>query len=459
MMATKSNYLMDMIAAQKKGALKGIYSVCSANRFVIEAGVKQAQQDRSVLLVESTSNQVDQYGGYIGMTPKQFSQYVWNIASGLGLHPERVILGGDHLGPNVWQKESVASAMAKARVLVQECVLAGYSKIHLDASMKCGDDDPEKPLSRNIIADRSAELCLAAEEAFLRQLPVEATSFLSVQSVPKIRYHSHLIGPVYVIGSEVPLPGGAHEKESQVTVTRVEDAEETIQVTKDAFVKRGLGQAWERVIALVVQPGVEFGDDFVLEYNPVQASGLSHFIESCDHLVFEAHSTDYQRRGILRKMVEDHFAILKVGPGLTFAFREAILALALIEQEWLAGKSSVSLSNIMETLEQVMLADPSHWRKHYSGEKTELRCSRKYSYSDRIRYYWPTPAVQSALKILLDNLERNPIPLMLLSQYLPVQYTRVREGLIASSPNELIHDKIASVMADYSYACGLSGEK
>ena len=460
-MATKSNYLMDMIAAQKKGALKGIYSVCSANRFVIEAGVKQAQQDRSVLLVESTSNQVDQYGGYIGMTPKQFSQYVWNIASGLGLHPERVILGGDHLGPNVWQKESVASAMAKARVLVQECVLAGYSKIHLDASMKCGDDDPEKPLSRNIIADRSAELCLAAEEAFLRQ----EVAFKTLPQAPGYNLRqeiastgSYLIGPVYVIGSEVPLPGGAHEKESQVTVTRVEDAEETIQVTKDAFVKRGLGQAWERVIALVVQPGVEFGDDFVLEYNPVQASGLSHFIESCDHLVFEAHSTDYQRRGILRKMVEDHFAILKVGPGLTFAFREAILALALIEQEWLAGKSSVSLSNIIGTLEQVMLADPSHWRKHYSGEKTELRCSRKYSYSDRIRYYWPTPEVHIALKKLLDNLERNPIPHMLLSQYLPVQYTRVREGLIASSPNELIHDKIASVMADYSYACGLSGE-
>ena len=438
MISSRNTYLADMITAQKRGQAQGIYANCSANQFVIEAGVKQALQDGSGLLVESTSNQVDQFGGYIRMTPIQFTQYVKDIAASMGMPPERIIIGGDHLGPNVWQNEPTASAMAKARVLVQECILAGYNKIHLDASMKCGDDAPDVPLEKIIIAERTAELCLAAEQAYLQ---VQA-------SLPK---------PVYVIGSEVPLPGGAHAKESRVAVTKVEDTEETIAITKNAFIKRGLEAAWERVIALVVQPGVEFGDDFVHEYNSIQASGLSRFIEAHEHLVFEAHSTDYQRREALRKMVADHFAILKVGPALTFAFREAVFALALMEREWLVDKSGVSLSNIIDILDSVMRANPIHWKKHYIGTEEYLRYARRYSYSDRARYYWSMPELQQALRILLANLEKNPVPLMLLSQFMPVQYERLREGSLGLSPRDLIHDKIASVLADYAYACGMGG--
>ena len=437
-MPSINSYLTDILVAQKRGQAQGIYANCSANQFVIEAGVKHALRDGSVLLVESTSNQVDQYGGYIGMTPRQFAQYVRGIALSLGLSPERIILGGDHLGPNVWQNEPAASAMAKARVLVQECVLAGYGKIHLDASMKCGDDAPDTPLAKTTIAERAADLCLAAEQAYHQ-----------VKSLfPK---------PVYVIGSEVPPPGGAHAKEARISVTKLEDAEEIITITKNAFTKRGLEAAWKRVIALVVQPGVEFGNDFVLEYDPVQASALSGFIKSYERLVFEAHSTDYQRREALRKMVADHFAILKVGPALTFAFREAVFALALMEKEWLVVKSSVSLSNIIETLDSVMLDNPVHWKEHYTGTEEYLCYARRYSYSDRARYYWSMPELQKAMEILLNNLEKNPVPIMLLSQFMPVQYERVREGLLGLSPRELIHDKIASVLADYAYACGMGG--
>ena len=50
-------------------------------------------------------------------------------------------------------------------------------------------------------------------------------------------------------------------------------------------------------------------------------------------MVYEAHSTDYQTRDALRALVKDHFAILKVGPGLTFAMREALWALDAIDQE------------------------------------------------------------------------------------------------------------------------------
>jgi D-tagatose-1,6-bisphosphate aldolase subunit GatZ/KbaZ len=387
--------------------------------------MQQALDDGSPLLIESTCNQVNQEGGYTGLVPHQFHDYVWGVAEQSGFPRERLILGGDHLGPNPWQHETAAAAMAKARVLVRDCVLAGYNKIHLDASVKCAGDAPDSPLDRALAAERAAELCLAAEAAYRQSGSAQAA-------------------PCYVIGTEVPPPGGAQQGEHGPAVTTVEHAQETIDLTRQAFARRGLDAAWERVVAVVVQPGVEFDDHAVYEYDRQVAAGLSHFIESGDPLVFEAHSTDYQTRQALRALVEDHFAILKVGPALTFAFREAVFALAAIENEWLPGRSGVELSGLGQALDQAMQNHPVYWRKYYAG---------KYSFSDRSRYYWPDPDVQRSLARLFDNLKRYPAPLTLLSQYLPAQYRRVREGSLPNTPRDLVCDKIRGVLADYAYAC------
>lgn len=427
--------LPEIVAAHKRGSPLGVYSICSANSFVLEASVQQALQDGSPLLIESTCNQVNQGGGYTGMTPADFRDYVQDIADKSGLPRERLILGGDHLGPVPWQHEPVESAMAKARVLVRDCVLAGYTKIHLDASVKCADDPADSPLERSISARRTAELCQVAENARM-ELPSDGTA------------------PCYVIGTEVPLPGGMQEGEEEPAVTGVEDAQETIELTREAFKRAGLGTAWERVIAVVVQPGVEFGDDYLLEYDRPAAAPLSRFIEPFEGLVFEAHSTDYQSRDTLRMLVEDHFAILKVGPALTFAFREAVFALAMMENEWLSGSRQVELSNVQQVLDKAMLDNPVYWKKHYAGPEAYQRFARKYSFSDRSRYYWPDARARRSLARLLDNLERHPAPLTLLSQFLPLQYERVRAGALPNTPKALIYDKIRHVLADYAHACG-----
>ena len=66
-------------------------------------------------------------------------------------------------------------------------------------------------------------------------------------------------------------------------------------------------------------------------------------IEQYDRLIFEAHSTDYQTPAALAALVRDHFAILKVGPALTFALREALWALDCIEREWIDSDAGVRL--------------------------------------------------------------------------------------------------------------------
>ena len=53
----------------------------------------------------------------------------------------------------------------------------------------------------------------------------------------------------------------------------------------------------------------------------------------------------------LRCLVENQFAILRVGPGLRFARREAIFDLAHMDMEWLGGRADVQLLNLIEAVD------------------------------------------------------------------------------------------------------------
>jgi D-tagatose-1,6-bisphosphate aldolase subunit GatZ/KbaZ len=416
-----------LIDAQKCGEPQGIPSICSAHPWVLKAAMQHAARTGTPLLVEATCNQVNQFGGYTGMTPAVFHRYVERIAAENSFPVGRILLGGDHLGPSAWQDEPAGQAMQKSAEMLRDYVRAGFVKLHLDASMKLAGDG-DGPLAPEISAGRAAALASAAEAA--RGLDAPA--------------------PRYVIGTEVPVPGGAKEHEDGVAVTTVDSVRQTIEVTRQAFYRQGLEAAWERVIAVVVQPGVEFGDDFVLEYQPEAAHELSRFIESLPGLVYEAHSTDYQSRAALRRLVRDHFAILKVGPGLTFAFREAIFALAAIEDAMFPASEC---SNIVAILDRAMVARPEYWHKYYHGTAEQQSFARKYSLSDRIRYYWPMPEVQGALGRLLANLSLKPIPYPLLSQYLPAQYMRLGCGVLQSTPQAILLDKVTAVLEDYAAVC------
>jgi D-tagatose-1,6-bisphosphate aldolase subunit GatZ/KbaZ len=433
-----STNLQDILIRNRASGKGGVYAVCSAHPWVIDAAIQQAMEDDSVLLVESTSSQVNQLGGYTGQTPGQFAEFVHAAAQRMGLPKERILLGGDHLGPFPWRAISSSRALKKACELVCACVMAGYGKIHLDASMRCADDP--RVLPEHIVAQRASILCEAAEEA-LKGLPRGA------------------VPPVYVIGTEVPAPGGESTSGSPPVVTTVESLHQTLQTFRKAFKQRGLSAAWQRVVGVVVQPGVEFGDDIVFEYDRSRARALSAGLPRNPELVYEAHSTDYQSGIALAQMVEDHFAILKVGPWLTFAFREAVFALGAIERELLAGRKSERLSKVREVLDRTMLRKPAHWRSYYHGDESQLRLARAYSYSDRCRYYWHEPGVQAEIARLLNNLKTQPLPLTLVSQYLPNEYAAIRTGRIEKQPGAILRYHIQLVLRIYASACGMQKDR
>jgi D-tagatose-1,6-bisphosphate aldolase subunit GatZ/KbaZ len=419
--------LDDVVQRQKAGRPQGITSVCSAHPLVIEAAVRQALDSGDTLLVEATSNQVDQYGGYTGMRPADFRDLVHGIAADSGLQLDRVILGGDHLGPNRWRSLPPDEAMERASDLVAAYAAAGFTKIHLDCSFSCAGDPT--PLTDDLVAERAARLIRAAEDA------------AGPRAAERIRY---------VIGTEVPTPGGAHEELGALLPTAAAAARTTLERHRKAFASNGIEDVWPRVMALVVQPAVEFDHLRVVEYRRELTAELRAVLDDEPGMVFEAHSTDYQTVEALTALVEDHWAVLKVGPGLTFALREAMFALAAIEQELVPADAC---SRLPEVVERRMLAEPAMWEGYYPGSPAEQRLARRYSYSDRLRYYWPDPEIARAQALLLDNLAAVDIPLPLLSAHLPVQYARVRRGELAPRPRDLAVDRVRDVLRDYSRAC------
>jgi D-tagatose-1,6-bisphosphate aldolase subunit GatZ/KbaZ len=415
----KRNFWSKLIAANRAGERRGVPSWCTAHPQTLSAVLAAHRASDEPILIEATCNQVNQEGGYTGMTPAAFRRFVEGMARDAGVDPGRLILGGDHLGPNPWKRLPAGEAMTRARDMVKAYVEAGFEKIHIDASMACAD---EKTVSEQTIAERGAELCAAAEAAGSGG------------------------ERVYVIGTEVPIPGGELEELDALAVTRPEAAQRTVDLHRRAFAAHGVEAAMDRVVAVVVQPGVDMGNAQVFGYDKDKAAALSAALRGIPGVVYEAHSTDFQSETALFDLVATHFAILKVGPSLTFAFREAVFALAAIEERI----GSPNPSGIVEALERAMDANPEHWRG-YVAAGAEERLMRLYGLSDRVRYYWPQGEVQAALGRLFANVDAARVAPGVVSQFAGEMLLDRREPTLSA---RVVAAKVGAVGAKYRRAGG-----
>lgn len=426
--------IKEILSKRQNGISSGIASYCTSNKLVIESILEYYLETNEYVLIECTANQVNQFGGYMNMTPSDFRDYVYNIADKVNFPKERIILGADHFGPLVWSDKSEKEAMENAKELVKLAVLAGYTKIHLDTSMLLGSDDTSKKLSDEIIAKRGAVLYKACENAFNE----------------RIEKYPNSIHPVYVIGSEVPIPGGEYEEKNTLEVTKADDFENTIKAYDETFKKYGIDNAWDNIIAVVVQPGVEFSDEDVHDYEREQTKDLCNKLKEYPNLVFEGHSTDYQFADKLKEMVEDGVAILKVGPAVTYALREGLFSLSLMEKELI--KDYDKRANFIDVLEDCMLKNPKDWEKYYTGSELEKEIARKYSFSDRSRYYLAKDEINSSIDKLFDNIDLFDISLGIIKQFLPNAYIKIRKETLSKDAESLVKSNVKDVINDYDYA-------
>ncbi len=417
--------LNELAALRALGHPVGITSVCSAHPIVLRAALRHGRDHSSTVLIEATCNQVNHLGGYTGMTPADFAALVLRIAKEEGCPENLIVLGGDHLGPNPWRDRAAEEAIAEAERMVAAYVDAGFRKIHLDASMGCMGEPAA--LDDETTAHRAARLAAVAETSARR-----AGGAM----------------PVYVIGTEVPPPGGADHALTTIEPTAASAARRTIDVHRRIFAEAGLTEAFARAIGLVVQPGVEFGNHNVIRYDRSKIDALKQVLEDEPQFVFEAHSTDYQGTGPLTALVEDGFPILKVGPELTFVLREALYGLDLIASDLVPDYGERPLYAAMEAL---MLAHREHWSRHYHGTEGEQHWLRHYSLSDRIRYYWTAEQAQSAVARLCDALAGKFVPLPLFWQHMPAAERFSDRPL---DPEEVLIWRVTKSLAEYHAACG-----
>ena len=385
--------LQSLAQNRRHGHTIGVTSVCSAHPLVLRAALRFGRDHASTVLIEATCNQVNHLGGYTGMVPAAFAALVQKIAAEEHCPAALIQLGGDHLGPNPWRDLPANAAMAEAEQMMAAFVAAGFRKLHLDASMGCRDEPVA--LDDETTAHRAARLAKVAQETAQKH---------------------GLPSPFYIIGTEVPPPGGADHVLNTIEPTSPSAAQTTIDVHRRVFTQAGLADAFSRAMGLVVQPGVEFGNQNVIVYDPAKAAALTSLLADETQFVFEAHSTDYQGTGPLGQLVRDGFQILKVGPELTFILREALYALDLIATDLLPGYGNRPLYGAMEAL---MLAEPGHWQKHYHGDAAGQRWLRHYSLSDRIRYYWTHPKALAAVDHLKNSLDGISVPEPLFWQHWP----------------------------------------
>ena len=412
---TALDKLLGIVARNRAGQQAGIASWCTAHSGVLRVVLEAYRGTDDPILIEATCNQVNQYGGYTGMTPAGFRDFVHGLADQSGIRREQILLGGDHLGPNPWRARPAAEAMAEASGMVRAYVEAGFTKIHLDASMRCADDGV---LSEAEMAARAAQLCGVAET------------------------YSRGQKPVYVIGTEVPVPGGEVAGSGGPVVTGAKAMLATVERHLQAFAK----PAADRIIGVVVQPGVDFSNDEVWPFQANAAVALAGSNALLAGAVFEAHSTDYQSPAALCQLVAAHFGILKVGPELTFAFREAVVAMAQIEDHLELPRTS----RIVEVLQSAMAADPKHWRGYVPdgpGNRTRLL----FGLSDRVRYYWSDPGVTQALTQLFANIDAAKVEPGLVSQLAGLPPGALANGQPLS--RRIVDAKAGAVVAKYRAAC------
>jgi len=395
-------------------------SVCSAHPQVIAASLELARTKNTPIIIEATSNQVNQFGGYTGMTPSDFITFVAKISEDVGYPVERIIFGGDHLGPQAWREYPAQEAMANAKIMVRDYVAAGFSKIHLDCSEGCLGESAS--LCDEIVAERAASLAQICENATTDDRK-----------------------PYYIIGTEVPPPGGARGEENIIQPTKPEAALQTIEIHRQAFMALGLEDAWSRVCGLVVQPGLEFSADHIDHFDRKQPDLLSKILENYPTIAFEAHSTDYQEANVFAELAQRHFTFLKVGPALTFAYREAIYALSHIDH-WLTGEP-----HIAEIMEKLMLKNNRYWLQHYqTTDEIQLKYLRHFSYADRIRYYWTQREAIDAVEHMMQRLKNIYLPQTLLEQYFfPQEITQSNSKNNHNLPQALIRTHIMARLEPY----------
>ena len=386
-------------------------SFCSSNFDVLKSIMIFAKYQNFPVLIESTSNQVNQYGGYSGLKPFQFEKKIRRLAKFIKLNNKSLMIGGDHLGPLPWKDLDEATAMKNSKKLVKDCLKAKYEKIHIDTAIICRG---EKKIDRHTVIQRCDEI-------------------LSVFS--KKDFDNVFL----VIGTEVPFAGGGHAIKSSPTT--FESIKEEIDLYSTILKKK-------KKFALVIEPGIGFGNFSVIQAK-LKNFGKRLIFSKKNNFVYEAHSSDYQKISSLKKLVKNNFKFLKIGPELTYFYAKSIFKMEEFEKKSYKN----NFSNIKNIILKEMKNNNSYWIDYYKAKKKKLDNLKFNSYLDRLRYYWSSKNILNSKKKLFININK-------INKKKFIRYTDfkekdliLKEKLKLNNSEFIIYKSIEPILKRYYSAC------
>ena len=308
------NPLHDIATGSTAAGPSGIPSVCSAHPLVIEASMRATLPTSLPLLIEATCNQVNQDGGYTGMTPEDFRDFVERIAAENGFPRERIILGGDHLGPNPWKHPSAEEAMAEGRGDDRAPSRPRASPSSTSTAAWAAPASPRRSGRRDRRPRRAPGRC-----GRIRAAGRQTSLSRSTSSAPRSRSRA--------------APSQALD---ELEVTTPEDARSTVQSTK-----RPSRRLDSRTPSPESSPpsSSPASSSAAIMSSPTTQQGPGPERRAEGHARPRLRSAFHRLPDPcqLADLVRDGFAILKVGPGLTFALREALYGLDRIAEELFPG--------------------------------------------------------------------------------------------------------------------------
>ena len=351
-----------------------LLAVCPNSSAVLEAAVKAAVKNRSIMLFAATLNQVDIESSYTGWTPVEFvrqmnafaQRYKWSGS----LYPCL-----DHGGPwlkdlHTLEKLSYAETMKKVKDSIAACVLAGYKLLHIDPTVD-RTSLPDEPFNLEIIVDRTVELIGHAEE---------------------IRTKSGIPRLAYEVGTE-EVHGG---------LVDIDQFSQFLALLKHKLRDHSLAHCWPCLF--VAQIGTDL---HTTRFDPNSAQRLYQVLAPNGSMV-KGHYTDWVKNP--EEYPRSGIGAANVGPEFTAEEFNALTALEKRERDWI-NNTHIKASNMIETLQKVVV-DSGRWRKwlladEVSKEFNELPETRRdWLLKTGSRYIWMDKTVVAARERLYKNLAK-----------------------------------------------------
>ena len=392
---------------------KSYPSLCTSNFDVLKSSMIFAKYNDLPLLVESTSNQVNQFGGYTHLKPIQFYKKLKILAKKIKFK-NNFYIGADHLGPLPWKNLNENKAMKNSIKLFKDVVKSGYNKIHIDTGIKLKND---KILSKKKIIHRCERIFNSISKKKLRNI-------------------------FFVFGTEVPIAGGGTLYASKITsLSSIKDDLKYYSKLQKSF-------------SLVIEPGLGFNNNKVFDLKMKYFKKKKN-LSNLSNFSYEAHSSDFQNLFALKKLVKNNFKFLKVGPELTFFYMRAILQMYKIENM----NNFKKKSNIKEIISTEMHKDNKYWVNYYHGSKKKIEYLKFNSLLDRSRYYWSKKNITKSLSLLKQNINSLDIKSIFKTSKILKKKLYLKNKLKLNNFEFIIFCYLNKTLSKYYKACNYSFKK